>query len=113
MHYVFLSTGSWRKNGTLPRTRELGGALAELGVRVTFVLDDLPYNRNGLQLHPKADRLFVPATPRLGQYQRRCRAVASLKPDFVNATPAPKLWLSLRHLPPRIPIVGDWDEWPA
>ena len=58
MHYCFFSVGSWERNGTLLRLRDLGPALIRRGVRVSYVLDDTPWNR-AMELHPDAHRAFV------------------------------------------------------
>jgi glycosyltransferase involved in cell wall biosynthesis len=113
MRYCFLSTGSWELNGTLPRIRELGAALIRQGVEVSYVLDDIEYNRTTLQLEAGAERAYVARTSGVAQFKCRSNVIRSLAPDFVHVmTPSPKAWLTMRLLP-RVRVVGDWDEWPA
>lgn len=112
MHYCFLSTGSWQGNGTLPRTQHIGAALIERGVRVTYVIDDTEYNQNQVQFHPAAKRISVPPTKGFRQFGIRAELVRQARPDFLHCLASPKLWLVARLLRD-IPIVCDWDEWPA
>ncbi|HSI36075.1 MAG: glycosyltransferase [Phycisphaerae bacterium] len=113
MNYCFLSCGSWKGNGTLQRIEELGAALVRQGVTVSYVLDDVPANRDEVRIDPGARRVYVSPASGWGQFRARAEAVRSTAPDFVHVmTPSPKAWLTMRRLP-RVPVVGDWDEWPA
>ena len=113
MNYTFLTGGSWKGNGTLQRIEDLGAALIRQGVRVSYVLDDVPDNRDHVRIDPAARRAYVAPCTGWAQFRARAEAVQSTEPDFVHVmTPSPKAWLTMRRLP-RVPVVGDWDEWPA
>jgi glycosyltransferase involved in cell wall biosynthesis len=112
MHYVFFNTGSWEGNASLVRPRELGREMIARGVDVTYAVDDLEYNRKSLNLDPKANVVYTPASGKLAPLAARRRTLRDLKPDFVHVlNPAPKstavLWGS------NLRVIGDWDEWPA
>ena len=113
MHYCFVSYGSWEHNAGYLRPRELGKALIDRGVEVSYILDDVPYNRTQLppQLHPKSRIAYVPR--HRGQTKGRRRALAELKPDFLHlVNPHAKSFLAtLGNKDLR--IVGEWDEPPV
>ena len=111
MHYCFFSVGPWEENGTLLRLRDLGSGLIRRGVKVTYLLDDVPYNHT-MELHPDAQREFVPNPRSFGQFTARRKSLRRLAPDFLHiiGTP-PKSLLSAAGT--SHPIVSDWDEWPA
>jgi glycosyltransferase involved in cell wall biosynthesis len=111
MHYCFFSLGSWERNGTLLRLRDLGSALIRRGVRVSYVLDDVPWNRS-MELHPDARRAFVPNPRSRGQLMARRRILRELSPDYLHIiSPSPKAFLAAAGTGYK--VVGDWDEWPA
>ena len=112
MHYVFFSTGSWEGNASMVRPRELGREMIARGVDVTYAVDDNEYNRNGLNVDPRAKVAYTNPAGRLAQVMRRRQTIADLKPDFVHVlNPAPKTCAGLWGSKWR--VVGDWDEWPA
>jgi glycosyltransferase involved in cell wall biosynthesis len=94
------------------RQRALGRELIARGVRVTYAVDDLPYNRAHLGVDPRADVAYTSDLGKVSQVMARRRTLRRLAPDFVHAiNPAPKscaaLWGS------RLRLVADWDEWPV
>ncbi|MDB5321974.1 MAG: hypothetical protein JWN40_3605 [Phycisphaerales bacterium] len=112
MHYVFLSTGSWENNASMVRLRELGKQMIARGIDVTYAVDDVDYNRNNLNVDPKANVVFTNNRGRFAQHRNRRRTIDQLKPDFVHVlNPAPKTCATLWGT--QWPVVGDWDEWPA
>lgn len=111
MRYCFFSVGSWEKNGTLLRLRDLGSALVERGVEVSYLLDDLPCNRT-LKLHPDARRLYVANPKSFSQLLTRRRVLREAAPDYVHiCSVSPKAYLALVGTNQK--LIGDWDEWPA
>lgn len=112
MQYCFLASGPWSHNASAFRLRELGSALAEQGVRVTYVVDDVPSNRADLELHPSARVEFVPHPKSPSQFWERRRLLRRLDPDAVHViNPTRKMFLALAGS--RFRVVADWDEWPA
>jgi glycosyltransferase involved in cell wall biosynthesis len=110
MHYCYVQYGSWEFNASHWRPREMGKVLIERGVDVTYIVDDMPYNRTSLQFHAKANVVFVPR--HRGQTAGRRRALADLKPDWLHlANPHPKSFLAAVGNT-RLKIVGEWDEPP-
>lgn len=94
------------------RFRELGREMIARGVDVTYAVDDFPFNREKLNVDPKARVVFSEKPGGVSQLWKRRRTLKQLRPDFVHVlNPAPKscaaLWGS------RWRVVGDWDEWPA
>jgi glycosyltransferase involved in cell wall biosynthesis len=88
----------------------MGKVLIERGVDVTFIVDDMPYNRTSLQMHPRANVVFVPR--HRGQTAARRKALAELKPDFLHiANPHAKSFLAVAGNT-KLKIVGEWDEPP-
>jgi glycosyltransferase involved in cell wall biosynthesis len=114
MHYCFLTTGTWLGNGGLERLSRLGGAMVRAGVRVSYVVDDVPANRQHLDAPQKAHIEYAPVHGSLLQQTRARRdALRRVAPDFVHVLlPALKTQLILRGTP-EVRVVGDWDEWPA
>src|SRR5215218_8596112 len=112
MRYVFLSSGSWERNPSMIRLRELGRELIARDVDVAYAVDDLPFNRTaGLNVHPKAEVAYSKASG-LGQIRARRRTVRQLRPDFVHILdPSAKTCAAVWGT--RARVVGDWDEWPA
>jgi glycosyltransferase involved in cell wall biosynthesis len=111
MHYCFFSLGSWEKNGTLLRLRDLGSALIRRGVDVSYLLDGVPWNR-AMDLDPRARRIFVPEPKSWKQFPGRRRLLRELSPDYLHIiSPSPKAFLAAAGTRHR--VVGDWDEWPA
>ena len=111
MHYCFFSLGSWEKNGTLLRLRDLGAALIRRGVDVSYLLDDVPWNR-AMALDPRARAVFVADPRSWKQFPARRRLLRELAPDYLHIiSPSPKAFLAAAGTRHR--VVGDWDEWPA
>ena len=112
MHYCFFTTGSWENNASMVRPRELGRAMIARGTRVSYVVDDVPYNREKLNLDPGARIGFISNPSTLKQFKARRAMLRKLNPDFVHVlNPYVKAFLTLA--PTRWNVVGDWDEWPA
>lgn len=112
MHYCYVTYGSWEHNAGHLRPREMGKALIERGVDVTYILDDVPYNRTNLppQLHPKARAIYVPR--HRGQTAGRRRALAELTPDYLHLiNPHAKSYLAVAGNK-KLKVVGEWDEPP-
>jgi glycosyltransferase involved in cell wall biosynthesis len=85
--------------------------MLERGVEVSYLLDDLPYNRS-LELHPKARRLYVANPKSVSQLLTRRRVLREAAPDYVHiCSVSPKAYLALVGTDQK--LVGDWDEWPA
>ena len=110
MRYVFFSTGSWEKNASMVRLRELGREMIARGVEVCYAVDDVPFNREKIDLDPRATVVYSPVKGPLRAIWARRRTIRELRPDYVHVlNPAPKsgagLWGS------RWRVVGDWDEW--
>jgi glycosyltransferase involved in cell wall biosynthesis len=109
MHYSFLMLSDL-SNPATPRMRQLGGALVERGVRVTYFLRDNPENRQRPGLHPRAEVVFVKPSRGPGVIWRYRRAIKSVAPDYVEVlNPHPKSLLALAGLP-GVRVVGLWDE---
>jgi glycosyltransferase involved in cell wall biosynthesis len=111
MHYCFFSVGSWKGNASQMRLRELGAELIKRGVRVTFLLDDVPYNRDEVKLPAGASAVYISPARGWRQFGARRGAIRRLRPDFVHVlNPSPKAYLTLRLLPGQ-PLIADFDEW--
>lgn len=111
MHYCFFSVGSWEQNGSLLRLKELGSALIEQGIQVSYLLDEIPFNVSKLGLHPKAHRVFVPGPRSLKQAFKRRKLLQELAPDYIHVlSPSPAALIALAGRK-RAKIVSDWDEW--
>ena len=112
-HYCFFSLGSWEINASLTRLRHLGTEFLRRGLRVTYLVDDLPFNRQGLALSPEATVEFVSPAQGLGQFAARRAILRRIQADYVHVLdPSAKSWLTLRSLPEQ-KLVVDWDEWLA
>lgn len=112
MHYCYVTYGPWEHNAGHLRPREMGRALIDRGVDVTYIIDDLPYNRTTLptQLHPKAKIFYVPR--HRGQTAARRRVLADVKPDFLHLlNPHAKSYLAIAGNK-NLKVVGEWDEPP-
>ncbi len=112
MHYLFLSTGTWDGNASFVRLREFGSEMLKRGITVSFVADDLLFNREKVNWPAGANTYFVPAGNVASQAVARRALVKRLRPDFVHVlNPYIKAYLALWFT--GIKVVGDWDEWPA
>ena len=113
MHYCFILYGSWEGNAGFIRPRHLGAQLLERGVRVTYIVDDVPYNRTSLNLHPKAELAFVPNSRGIKQIPARRRVIRDVAPDYIHLlNPHAKSFAALAGMP-RMKIVADFDEPPV
>jgi glycosyltransferase involved in cell wall biosynthesis len=111
MRYCYVQYGSWEFNASHWRPREMGKVLIDRGVDVTYLVDDMPYNRTSLGLHPKANVIFIPRDRR--QTMLRRGALADVKPDYLHvANPHLKTFLASAGKT-RLRIVGEWDEPPV
>src|SRR5436190_10881123 len=109
MHYCFVTYGSWEGNAGHIRVINLGNVLAERAHRVTYVLDDVSYNRTEVKLHPRAELAFVKHPRSLGQIFSRRTVLKQLKPDYVHLQMGHgKAFLALAGRKQK--IVADWDE---
>ena len=112
MRYVFFNTGSWQGNASMMRFRELGREFVARGIEVFYAVDDLPYNREKLDVDPKATVVYTSIRGKISQHWKRRKTIANLKPDFVHVlNPAAKSCMALWGSKWR--VVGDWDEWPV
>ena len=108
-HFCFVTYGSWRGNAGLIRPRHLGAELIELGQRVSYIVDDVPYNRTSLELHPKANMAYVSPSRGLGQIGARRKKLTELHPTFVHVlNPHAKSLAALAGTESR--VIADWDE---
>jgi glycosyltransferase involved in cell wall biosynthesis len=95
------------------RQRDLGAALAALGVQVTHIVDDCPYNRTSLNLDPKTHVEYVPKPRQWSNIKSRREIIRRLRPDWVHILiPSPKTYLTMRGLD-EVKVLGEWDEWRA
>jgi glycosyltransferase involved in cell wall biosynthesis len=115
MHYCFFTAGSWLGNASVVRTRELGNQFIARGHRVSYLLDDVPFNRQNANLHPQAELVFTPDPSKVSQVTARRSLLKKLSPDYVHVlNPSAKAYLALAGgSSARLRVVGDWDEWPA
>lgn len=112
MHYCFFTAGTWQGNASMVRMRELGNEFIARGHRVTYLVDDVPYNREKLNVSPQAQVVYVPNPSSISQIGARRRLLKQINPDFVHVlNPYVKAYLALAGSNHK--IVGDWDEWPA
>jgi glycosyltransferase involved in cell wall biosynthesis len=113
LHYCFFSLGTWEFNASLVRLRHLGAELLQRGWSVTYLVDDLPFNRQSLKWPPGAKVQWVSPAQGRGQFAARRAALRRIGADYVHVlNPSPKSWLALRGLPGQ-KFVADWDEWHA
>jgi glycosyltransferase involved in cell wall biosynthesis len=111
-HHCFLTLGDLDRNASFVRLREFGNALADRGHRVSYVIDDYKYNHEKLQLHPRAEKHFVPDPRKPSQVTARRRVLKQLRPDYVHfLNPSIKSYLAL--VGTGLKFFCDWDEWPA
>lgn len=112
MRYCFFATGPYRENPSLVRALCLGKELADRGIDVCYVADDIPENRRPGVFDSRAKIAYVPRPRSFRQFAARRRAIASLAPDYVHVIdPAPKTFLGLVFS--KWKLVADYDEWPA
>ena len=113
MHYCFFSSGTWYRNASMGRFRDLGAELLKRGIRVTYLVDDLPHNRTEVYFSPGSKTEFVPNPASLSQFSSRRAILRRIKPDFVHVlNGSVKAMVTLLGVyGPK--LVSDWDEWPA
>src|SRR5690348_919018 len=96
MHYCFFTSGSWLGNASVVRVRELGNQLLARGHRVSYLVDDVPYNREQIDLHPSADIVFTPNPSKLSQIRARRALLKKIGADYVHVlNPSVKAYLAL------------------
>jgi glycosyltransferase involved in cell wall biosynthesis len=113
MHVCFTTYGPWQGNAGLLRPKGLGAALIDLGVEVTYLVDDMPANRGDLGLHPHARIAWVPRSRSAAQVVTRRQVLRKVAPDVVHLlNPHAK---SLAAVGGRrgLRILADWDEPPV
>ena len=94
------------------RMRELGNEFIARGHRVTYLVDDVPYNREKLNVSPRAQVVYVTKPSSIAQIGERRRLIKQINADFVHVlNPSVKAFLALAGTHHK--VVGDWDEWPA
>src|SRR5438874_13432420 len=109
MHYCFFTSGSWEQNAAHIRIIEMGRDLIDRGHRVTYMLDDVPYNRGDLGLHPKSELAFVKDSRSLKQITNRRKLFKQLQPDYVHLLQGhAKSYSALVGMD--LKLIGDWDE---
>src|SRR6476646_5757374 len=110
MHYCFL-TVSTLDAANLIRAREMGRALIQQGMRVSYIVEDHPVNRAFKDLDPAATVEYVTDPRKLGQFSRRRKLLKQLRPDFVEVlNPHPKTLLPIWSPIEETKIVAMWDE---
>lgn len=110
MHYCFL-TVSTLDAANLIRAREMGRALIQQGVRVSYIVEDHPVNRAFKDLDPAATVEYVTDPREPGQFARRRRLLKQLRPDLVEVlNPHPKTLLPIWSPIEGARIVAMWDE---
>jgi glycosyltransferase involved in cell wall biosynthesis len=118
MHYCFPTVGSWEGASSFVRLREFGSEMLKRGgFRVSYVVDDISFNRDraNLNLHPDANVVYTPHATSVRQIASRRRVLRELNPDLIHVlNPLPKAWLALVGAGwARARIVADWDMWQA
>lgn len=111
MHLCFVTYGSWEGNAGLNRPRHLGGALLDRGVRVTYLVDDLPANED-LNLDPRADVALVRAPRGPQQVLTRRHTLRRVCPDVVHLLNPHAKSLALIAGNRRLRVLAEWDEPP-
>lgn len=110
-HYCFHSLGSWKQNASFLRHVKFGEQFLRRGIRVSYLLDDVPYNREQVRLPEGAKALYVAGSSVGALLRARRDALLHERPDVLHVLdPSPKSYLLLRKLPNQR-IVVDFDEW--
>ncbi|CAN5605887.1 hypothetical protein BH09PLA1_BH09PLA1_29860 [soil metagenome] len=113
MHYCFFTSGTWHGNASMVRMREIGNEFLARGHRVTYLVDDVPFNHEKLNVSPDAQVVYTPNPSSVGQIRARRKLIRQINADFVHVlNPSIKAWLALAGMSKQR-VVGDWDEWPA
>jgi glycosyltransferase involved in cell wall biosynthesis len=109
MHYCFLLTFGLKSAASL-RMQQIGAALIEQGVRVSYILTD--DDGDASRLPPAAHIERIPRAAPIKSVLARRKALRRLGPDFVEVlNPHPQTLLPLagmRHTR----VIGLWDEPP-
>lgn len=117
MHYCFPTVGSWEGASSFVRLREFGSEMCKRGIDVTYVVDDVPFNRdpNNLRLNERARVAYTPNATSLKQIPARRQTIRDVNADFVHVlNPLPKAWMALAgSRAARGKLVADWDMWQA
>lgn len=112
MHYCFFTAGTWQGNASMVRMREIGNEFLARSHRVTYLVDDVPFNHEKLNVSPKAQVVYTPNPSSISQITTRRMLIKQIGADYVHVlNPSVKAWLALAGLNQK--VVGDWDEWPA
>jgi hypothetical protein len=112
MHLCFVTYGPWEGNAGLLRPRHLGSALLDQGVRVSYLVDDLPGNRD-LDVDPRADVVLVPTPRGPRQLFSRRWMLWQVQPDLVHLLNPHAKSLALLLGNRRKPVLAEWDEPPV
>ena len=78
MHYCFYTSGTWHGNASIVRMRELGSEFIARGHHVTYLVDDVPYNREKLNVSPRAQVVYVTKPSSIAQIAERLREIATV-----------------------------------
>lgn len=117
MHYCFPTVGSWEGASSFVRLREFGSEMCKRGIDVTYVVDDIPFNRDpkNLRLHELAKVAYTPNANSLKQIPSRRAVMREVNADLVHVlNPLPKTWMALvGSSAARGKLVADWDMWQA
>ena len=112
MHYCFSSVGSWQGNASQLRIRELGRELLVRNHQVSYILDDVPFNREQANLPSGASACFIKTIPVMDQFSERQDIIHRIAPDFFHVlNPSPKSVVTCHKLKMSIKLVADYDEW--
>jgi glycosyltransferase involved in cell wall biosynthesis len=117
MHYCFPTVGSWEGASSFVRLREFGSEMLkrDQGIRVTYVVDDIPFNREraNLKVHPGANVVYTPDPRSFRQLASRRRALEGVGADVYHIlNPLPKLYLAFKGARwARGKVIADWDMW--
>lgn len=112
MHVCFVTYGPWAVNAGHLRPRHLGPALLDRGVQVSYLVDDLPENRD-LGLDPRAQVILVRKPRSLLQLYTRRHALVSMRPDTVHLLNPHAKSLALVAGLDKFHVLAEWDEPPV
>ncbi len=113
MHLCFVTYGPWEGNPAQTRPTLLGAALIDRGVKVSYLIDDVPSNRGDLGLDPARGRRMGPARAvgRAGRHPPAGPARARAPTSSTCSTPTPRRSpRSAARAATR--VLADWDEPP-
>jgi glycosyltransferase involved in cell wall biosynthesis len=112
LRYCFLTTGDVSRNPSIVRAACLGRELTTLGLNVTYVVDDIPANRESNRFsNPTRVHYVSKGSPATGLSSRRA-LLAQLSPTYVHTiNPSVKAMLTLAGSAHA--VVADYDELPS